>query len=142
MNSHYTIQQISASLWRGLKDGVTVEEFAGYGRSGDATCWMMRMNATGGRACKATRQAWIVEWFKKPSNFCADAVTQSFHEEYHTAFPGYARKQTCWGAEPVARAMDDLKEMVGDGILKSGVIGLRGNWQPGFPKWVISYTMK
>lgn len=88
---------------------------------------------------KQTRQAWIVQWLKE--NFCADSVNQQFHEDYHKTFPKYKQAFKFWGAQPVARAMQDLAEMERDGLLKRGRVSLGGNWQPGFPKWVWSYTL-
>lgn len=97
---------------------------------------------------KAERQTWVLGWFSGKhapagtSNYCADSLNEHFHEAYHLAFPEYIRKETAWGAQPVAQAMRDMADLAGDGILTRGRIGLGGgNWQPGFPKWVWSYSL-
>jgi len=94
------------------------------------------------RPHKAVRQAWILEWAKShPSNCNLDSMNEHFHQAYHERFPEYARNQVFWGAQRVARAMQDLSEMERDGLLDKFRIGLAGNWQPGFPKWVWTYHL-
>jgi hypothetical protein len=70
----------------------------------------------------------------------ACAVNQDFHEEFHKQFPGFKRKETLWGAQPVARAMAALTKLHMERKISRVRIGLR-NWQPGFPKWVWSYSI-
>ena len=88
---------------------------------------------------KAERERWILDWMKQ--YYCADAVNQDFHKAYHQRFPEYARKETYWGAQPVAQAQRDLARMAQAGILERGPVSLGANWQPGFPKWVWSYSL-
>jgi len=90
-------------------------------------------------ALKSEREEWIIRWLK--TNYCADAVNQDFHEAYYQRFPEYSRRETFWGAQPVAQAQRDLAAMEKAGVLERGRLGLSGNWQPGFPKWVWSYTL-
>lgn len=85
------------------------------------------------------RDSWILDWLEK--NFCADSLNQDFHEAYHARFPEYKRRETNWGAQPVAQAMRDLSRLAASGILETGRINLAANWQPGFPKSVISYSL-
>lgn len=88
----------------------------------------------------AERQSWILAWLK--DNFCADAVNAQFHDDYAEKFPMYKRRYTNWGAQPVAQAMRDLRTLAKCGMVDAGRIGLpSGNWEPGFPKWVIGYTL-
>lgn len=90
---------------------------------------------------KAEREQWILDWFMTPGNFAASAVDEPFHEAYHKAFPMYQRKEKVWGAQPVAQAQKDLARMADCGILDTGRVGLGANWQPGFPRSVIGYTL-
>lgn len=57
------------------------------------------------------------------------------------ALIGGARKETLWGAQPVAKAMSALKSLYDDGKLKRGRLSLGGNWMPGFPKWNYVYDL-
>jgi len=88
---------------------------------------------------KAEREQWILDWLKQ--HYCADAVNQDFHEAYHQRFPEYVRRETYWGAQPVAQAQRDLARMAQAGVLERGPVSLGANWQPGFPKWVCSYSL-
>ena len=92
------------------------------------------------KANKAERWVWIQDWMRVQS--CADCLNTEFHKEYHKRFPEYKRRETFWGSQPVAQAMRDLSDMEKSGILKRGIISLGGNWQPGFPKFVVGYTLK
>ena len=89
-------------------------------------------------AHKAERWDWIENWLRK--NFCADCLNQKFHEDFHQRFPEYKRRETYWGSQPCAQAMRDLAEMERCGVLQKGRTSLSGNWQPGFPKSVTTYT--
>lgn len=92
------------------------------------------------KANKAERWAWIEDWMKL--NFCTDSLNSQFHEKYHQRFPEYKRKETQWGAQTVAQAMRDLSDMEKSGILRGERIKLGSNWQPGFSKFVVGYTLK
>lgn len=94
------------------------------------------------KANSTERQAWIMNWLKESYNLSADSVNQSFHEAYHEKFPQFSFQPKCWGAQPVRQAMIDLSAMYNDGLIQRDIIPLGGNWQPGFPKWVWSYTLK
>jgi hypothetical protein len=91
---------------------------------------------------KAERWAWIEDWLKRPDGFSAGCLHQQFHEEYHKRFPEYRRKECFWGAQPVTQAMRDLREMEKSGMLESGRVSLGTNWQRGFPKSEIVYTLR
>ena len=88
---------------------------------------------------KQTRYEWILAWLE--TNLSADALNAQFHEDYHTFFPSYKRRETYWGAAPVPQAMKDLRALAKLGKLIERRIGLKGNWQPGFPRHVISYSL-
>jgi nitroreductase len=85
------------------------------------------------------RRQWVSEWLA--SGISADVLSARFHDDYHLAFPKYKRRETFWGAAPVARAIKDLREMEAEGMLIARRIGLGINWQPGFPKWCYSYAL-
>lgn len=91
---------------------------------------------------RAEREAWIMNWFEDPRNFATDCLNSPFHDAYHKAFPMYAREPKCWGASKVYKAMEDLNSLVDDNRLDKFRMGIpSGNWQPGLPKWVWSYTL-
>lgn len=90
-------------------------------------------------ASQSSQVEWVIDWLTK--NIEASAVTQDFHEAFRFHFGG-ARKETYWGAQPVAKAMRLLAKMEKEGQLVRRRISLGGNWQPGFPKWAISYSLK
>ena len=141
MKPKITIKKIKYSQWRGFVNGDFREEFIDRAAM-SALEWATAMQSTGGgKAHKSERQDWIIKWLAQTGNFAADACSQSFHEDYHRKFPGYSKKQKFWGAEPVAQAQADLRAMAKDGLLESSRVGLGANWQPGFPKWVMGYTL-
>lgn len=95
---------------------------------------------------KAEREDWILKWFRGTDgdgckNYNADALNEDFHEAYHQKFPMYKRRETTWGSQPVAQAMTDLARMAKAGILERRHIGLGRNWEPGFPRYVMSYSL-
>jgi hypothetical protein len=94
------------------------------------------------KANKAERWAWVEDWLRKPDGFSAGCLHQEFHEAYHGRFPGYARRECFWGAQPVAQAMRDLAEMERSGVLEAGTVELGSNWQPGFPRREKVYTLR
>ena len=90
------------------------------------------------RGVHAQRQ-FVIEYLRR--NFEADACNQEFHDEFHALFGG-ARHETYWGAQTVYKAQRLLKAMADDGTLERYPVGLGGNWQPGFPRWVYGYTLR
>ncbi len=46
-----------------------------------------------------------------------------------------------WGANRCRTLASDLARMHDRGWLKKSRVGLGGNWQPGFPRWVNSYSL-
>lgn len=92
------------------------------------------------RPHKAEREAWILKYMQLSSRrWHADVLNVEFHEAYHRTFPVYKRKETNFGAQPVAQAMRDLASMAKQGILESGRVGVSNG--EGFPTSVIGYTM-
>ena len=73
-------------------------------------------------------------------NHTASAVDERFHDEFYARFGG-RRKETLWGAMPVAAAQLWLKKLHDQGIVTRCRVGLGCNWQPGFPKWVYVYSL-
>ena len=89
---------------------------------------------------KAERWDWILKWLR--GNHTADSLNQKFHKEYHERFPEYAQKKHNWGAQTVAQAMRDLRDMASSGMLDADRIGLCGGaWQPGLPTSVLVYSL-
>lgn len=92
------------------------------------------------RASKGSsvEEQWVLEWLK--TGIEASAVNQQFHEDFYNKFGG-ARKETYWGAQPVHKAMRLLAKLHEEGKLERRRIGLGLNWQPGFPKHCLSYSL-
>lgn len=88
---------------------------------------------------KILMRAFILNYLTE--NCETNSCDQIFHEQFFKEFGG-SRKETLWGAEPVRKAQKMLKELYDEGTLDRGIITLGQNWQPGFPKWVYSYTIK
>lgn len=89
---------------------------------------------------KAERWAWL-EARLKAEDSGVDILDSAFVDDY-AAFTGAALKYTLWGANHCPLLSTDLSTMWKCGILNRGRIGLGGNWQPGFPTWVFSYTLR
>lgn len=87
---------------------------------------------------KVEHQAFINDWLDE--HYETSCVDQLFHEAFLKKFGGTYKPKN-WGAQPVFAAMKALKEMHKQGLLKRNVAGI-SQWQPGFPKWVYSYTKR
>jgi len=87
----------------------------------------------------AERHAFILDYLKR--EISASVVDQPFQDAYHLKFPFYKREFKVWGAMPVKQAQKDLAELERSGILERFRCSLGANWQPGFPKWVWSYSL-
>lgn len=84
-----------------------------------------------------------IEWFIRnylEEHHSADSLNQEFHDLFTAKFGG---KQTfkMWGAMPNRLAMSWLKNLYNQGILERYTITIP-DAEPGFPKWVYSYTLK
>ena len=84
------------------------------------------------------KEMFIRDYLNK--NVGVDAVDTEFHEQWFRTFGG-KRKETNWGCQISYDAMRCIKNMYNQGILIRGIITLGNNWQPGFPKWVYSYSL-
>ena len=78
--------------------------------------------------CGIDRRTWILEWLKE--NLEASALSTDFQEAYHIQFPKYKRRETFWGAQPVAQASRDLRRLWKEGKVVRRNVGLSGVWQP------------
>lgn len=91
------------------------------------------------RAYQCEMEAWVCDWLRR--NTEASVVNQQFHDDFHEAFGG-TRKETYWGAQPVGKAMRVLGSLAKQRRVVVRTVGLGANWQPGFPKWVRSYSLE
>lgn len=72
-------------------------------------------------------------------NRFVDVLNSDFVDAYITAV--HAKfKPTNWGAHKCPQLGLDLSSMARFSALKRSRIGLSVNWQPGFPKWVWTYS--
>lgn len=67
-----------------------------------------------------------------------DVLYADFVDEYAEA-TGAKLIYAPWGAHWCRTLSSDLAEMSRCGYLRRRRVGLSGNWQPGFPKWVWRY---
>lgn len=83
---------------------------------------------------------WVLEWLGK--NTEASCLNSEFHDAFHKKFPTLMRDIRNWGASPVHKAMQILADLYKKGLLEKRKCSLGGNWQPGFPKFALSYSIK
>ncbi len=84
------------------------------------------------------RYDWIIQYLLTHAE--ASAVNQDFQDAYHKRFPGYERRETLWGAEPVRQACRDLSALYRQGRVVRRNVGLVAA-EPGFPRWVACYSL-
>ena len=84
------------------------------------------------------RQAWLLRAIAAERD--VDALNAPFVEAYVRATGAKVQLMT-WGANRCRTLASDLARMHDRGWLKKSRAGLGGNWQPGFPRWVNSYSL-
>lgn len=84
-------------------------------------------------------RAFVIEYLNK--NFCTDALDQKFHNDFFGRFGG-KWQATGFGSQPVFSAQRWLKRFYDAGVLDRDIVPLGSATQPGFPKWVYSYTLR
>jgi len=84
------------------------------------------------------RYQWIAEWIKREGQ--ADVLNSEFVDCYINAVEARFRP-TYWGAHKCPALGSDLAHMAKCGALDRFRVGLGANWQPGFPRWVWSYSL-
>ena len=83
-----------------------------------------------------------IEYLMDKSCVGVSVLDSDFHDKVAEKFPKLKRELKMWGCQPVPAAMKALKELYKDYRISRGRIGLGANWQPGFPKWVYTYSIK
>jgi hypothetical protein len=88
------------------------------------------------------RYDWIKARIAEEIGGHVDILNSDFVDDYIAKFDaGY--RPVNWGAHHCPQLGRDLSAMYNLGMLKRSRIGLTdGAWQPGFPKWVYTYTVK
>lgn len=95
--------------------------------------------STGPVEAKYERWCWIVEKIIELRH--VDILNEAFVDEYISKF-NPKHRVTNWGANKCRLLSSDLNAMAKSGVLDRGIIGLpHGNWEPGFPKWVYTYSL-
>ncbi len=84
------------------------------------------------------RYEWLLAYIKKHGG--VDVLNSDFVDSY-VAATGMKVETMVWGANRCRALGRDLAHMEIMSALKRFRIGLGGNWQPGFPKWVWSYNV-
>lgn len=87
---------------------------------------------------KSVRFRWIINHVERLR--FVDILNSDFVDGYLEEFKPKFQPMTI-GAHKCPQLRRDLSEMASYGFLKRGTIGVGGNWQPGFPKWVRCYSI-
>lgn len=84
------------------------------------------------------RKEWLIEAIRQ--EFSADVLNQDLVDRYaeHTGARYFG---SIIGAGWCPLLAADLRRLYRLGLLKRGRMGMAGNWQPGFPRWVYSYSL-
>lgn len=90
------------------------------------------------RTSKRDRFQWIMGQVERWR--FVDILNSDFVDGYLEQFKPTFQPMTI-GAHKCQQLRRDLSEMADFGFLKRGTIGVGGNWQPGFPKWVRCYSV-
>ena len=85
------------------------------------------------------RYAWIESYIRDHGG--VDVLNRWFVEAYASA-TNMGVIPTCIGADIAPALGKDLAHMYKVGRLARVRVGLSGNWEPGFPKWVWSYDIR
>lgn len=92
-----------------------------------------------GRVSFQRRKRWLLEQIAERKRI--DVLDAQFVQDY-AAYTGMKLKGASWGAGWCAQLSLDLKQMMRLRLLTRVAVGLSsGAWQPGFPKWVYSYSL-
>ena len=89
---------------------------------------------------KSERREWLLNYIKDSPFSGVDILQSDFVDEYIRATSA-AYTTTCWGAYKCRQLGVDLSAMAKLGLLRRSRLGLRNNWQPGFPRWVWVYEV-
>lgn len=84
------------------------------------------------------RQAWLLRAIAAEQY--VDVLNAPFVDTYVRATGAKVQIMT-WGANRCRMLASDLARMHDRGWLKKFRVGLGSNWQPGFPRWVNSYSL-
>ena len=84
------------------------------------------------------RRAWLLRAIATEK--FVDVLNTHFVDDYVNATGAKVIVMT-WGANRCRLLSSDLMRMHNAGLLQKHRIGLGCNWQPGFPKWVNSYSL-
>lgn len=88
------------------------------------------------------RREWLLQYIRaRHPREGVDVLNRYFVDDYADATSAKVEIMM-WGANRCPQLGRDLLSMYKVGQLERGRIGLAGNWQPGFPKWVWSYRVK
>lgn len=98
----------------------------------------MRSVRSGRLVRRDDRYTWLMAYIQRKGH--VDVLNSELVDEYAQATNAKIIP-VCWGAHHCPTLGRDLAHMAKCGALKRGRIGLSGNWQPGFPKWVWAYSV-
>lgn len=85
-----------------------------------------------------SRRQWLMEWISNHTH--ADVLDAEFVDQYIIATKASFRPSN-WGAHKCPSLSMDLSSLARAGQLTRWRCGLKGSWQPGFPRWVWTYEI-
>jgi hypothetical protein len=90
----------------------------------------------------ADRLNWLTDAIKRYQTHDAVNVLNSAFVDEYTEATGAKFEPVMWGANKCPQLGRDLKALYDQRLVYRFRVGLSGNWQPGFPKWVFSYRLR
>lgn len=88
---------------------------------------------------QSERVEWIIHHLTRKG--FADILDAEFVDRY-IEITNSSFKPVQWGAHKCPQLAKDLRKAYDSGLVERSIMGLSGGaWQPGFPKWVYSYSL-
>lgn len=84
------------------------------------------------------RRRWLLRFMSRHGS--VDVMNAGFVDAY-VEFTGAKVDIMLWGANKCGLLSADLRRLHHSQTVERHRIGLGANWQPGFPKWVNSYSL-
>lgn len=84
-------------------------------------------------------QQFILDYLNGDNCVGVSVIDSDFHDAVAAKFPRLKREEKNWGCQPVPAAMTELRKLAKGLYVLRGRVSLGSNWQPGFPRSVITY---
>lgn len=86
-----------------------------------------------------TLREFILDYLNQPDCYGVSVIDSKFHDAVATKFPHLKRIKQFWGCQKVPAAMRELQKLEKELYVLRGRVKLGFNWQPGFPRSVLTY---